>query len=115
MYACITSLALIISQPPDVPQLAGECTWGVVTQIQNRIFIEGGCWRASGRIEEGRLHVAWLYGSEGRPAAGLYEIVVQDDGRARVSGEWWWVDVPGTETKSREVFEIELDPRPPKP
>lgn len=84
-------LALAISEPPQLPlpDLAGNSSYGQVTQAGPVLtFLGGNGWEASGVIQaDGTIRVTWMHQQSGRSAMGIYTA-----GEGGISGRWGWME-----------------------
>ena len=76
--------------PGPVPHVA-MMSWqyGLVTQNGRAVVVEGNAaWYAVGRIrDDGTIELMWINRDDGTRAAGLYRLVVDDEG-VRMEGSW---------------------------
>ena len=79
-------------QPPKeipVPNLAGLCNWGVISQNARRLSIKGSSsWECEGEIrQDGKVQLLWTCLSDNRRAIGVYAAEM-----GSLQGHWGWED-----------------------
>lgn len=72
--------------PVVIPQIEGECQYGVISQVGRRIAINGDTWDASGEIRaDGKsMFLLWTLKSSGAPAPSVYRF------EGGIIGLWGW-------------------------
>lgn len=107
--------------PQPIPDLAGECTYGKLTQVGRMVWIEpdaGQAWQANGRIlTGGAIVLEWVYFPDARAAVSVYRY---DPKTKTLAGAWGWaseakVDRAGKLTgKTQPSSIVFYAPIPPK-
>lgn len=75
--------------PKALPAIAGECSYGIITQTGRLVTIAGGSsWVARGKVrDDEKIELAWTSLDSGRDAVGVYTFT-----GGRIVGVWAWAD-----------------------